>query len=265
MRGALYCMNVEVIDLLVVGLPVAYFADKKVSLVKLAEGEHALGRGRKVLVKRVIGDRNTCPFGTASAWLKQVLNHPWAARVTATTTPWPRINGLYKAKLIHRPAPCKTTEAVATSGALWVATRAWCADRSASYWFFSSSECRSRWDQPKVLNPGIKDSCVLPRSKMGRVVDSTRKEKVLRLQPGLFDPSQNGLASRRTYFELHFPLRLCCMTIARDATWSPWQTSRALSVTRSQPRSLLSIPRLKSASSRTRFPNEVARGVPRCP
>ncbi|WP_233584853.1 PRTRC system protein D [Aquabacterium soli] len=54
MRGALYYMNVEVIDLLVVGLPVAYFADKKDSLVKLAEGEHAVGRGRKVLVKRAL-------------------------------------------------------------------------------------------------------------------------------------------------------------------------------------------------------------------
>lgn len=54
MRGALYYMNVEVIDLLVVGLPVAYFADKKDSLVKLAEGEHSVGRGRKVLVKRAL-------------------------------------------------------------------------------------------------------------------------------------------------------------------------------------------------------------------
>ena len=54
MRGALYYMNTEVIDLLVVGLPVAYFADKKSRLVKLAEGEHAVGRGRKVLVKRAL-------------------------------------------------------------------------------------------------------------------------------------------------------------------------------------------------------------------
>jgi len=43
------------------------------------------------------------------------------------------------------------------------------------------------------------------------------------------------------------------MTTARDATWSPWQMSRTLRLTRSQPRSLLSIPRLKRASSRTRL------------
>ena len=41
--------------------------------------------------------------------------------------------------------------------------------------------------------------------------------------------------------------------LKRDATWSPWHTSRTLRLTRSQPRSLLSIPKLKSASSRTRL------------
>ncbi len=40
--------------------------------------------------------------------------------------------------------------------------------------------------------------------------------------------------------------------MARVATWSPWHTSRTLSATRSQPRSLLSMPRLNRASSRTR-------------
>src|SRR5690606_34859141 len=48
-------------------------------------------------------------------------------------------------------------------------------------------------------------------------------------------------------------LVLCCMTMARVATWSPWHTSRTLRATRSHPRSLLSMPRLKSASSRTRL------------
>ena len=38
---------------------------------------------------------------------------------------------------------------------------------------------------------------------------------------------------------------LCCITIARVATCSPWQMSRTLRLTRSQPRSLLSMPRLK--------------------
>ena len=54
MRGALYYMKIDIIDLLVVGLPVAYFAGKKDRLVKLAEGEHAVGCGRKVLVKRAL-------------------------------------------------------------------------------------------------------------------------------------------------------------------------------------------------------------------
>src|SRR5574343_251734 len=42
------------------------------------------------------------------------------------------------------------------------------------------------------------------------------------------------------------------MTMARVATWSPWHTSRTFRATKSHPRSLLSIPRLRSASSRIR-------------
>ena len=42
------------------------------------------------------------------------------------------------------------------------------------------------------------------------------------------------------------------MTTRYAATWSPWQMSRTSRLTRSHPRSLLSIPRLKRASSRTR-------------
>ena len=44
----------------------------------------------------------------------------------------------------------------------------------------------------------------------------------------------------------------CCMTMARAATRSPWQMSRTFSLTRSQARSLLSIPRSNSARSRAR-------------
>lgn len=54
MRGALFFMDQEVIDLLVVGLPVAYFAARKDQLVKLATGEHVVGRGRRVTVARAV-------------------------------------------------------------------------------------------------------------------------------------------------------------------------------------------------------------------
>lgn len=45
------------------------------------------------------------------------------------------------------------------------------------------------------------------------------------------------------------------VTIARESKWSPCTTSRTLRRTRSQLRSLLSIPRLKSARSRRRPPS----------
>ena len=37
-----------------------------------------------------IEDRNTSPFATASGWPKLASSRRWAARATATTTPWPR-------------------------------------------------------------------------------------------------------------------------------------------------------------------------------
>ena len=43
----------------------------------------------------------------------------------------------------------------------------------------------------------------------------------------------------------------CCITLARAATWPPWQTSLTRSRTKSHPRNLLSMAKLKSAKSRT--------------
>lgn len=54
LRGALYFMDVDVIDLLVLGLPVADLTDKRKGLVRLAEGEHRVGGVRTVLVKRAL-------------------------------------------------------------------------------------------------------------------------------------------------------------------------------------------------------------------
>lgn len=54
LRGALHFMDVDVIDLLVLGLPVADLTDKRKGLVRLAEGEHRVGGGRTVLVKRAL-------------------------------------------------------------------------------------------------------------------------------------------------------------------------------------------------------------------
>ena len=51
----------------------------------------------------------------------------------------------------------------------------------------------------------------------------------------------------------HETIYRSCSTTAREASWSPWQTSQTLSATRSHPRSLLSMPRLKSANWHTRF------------
>ena len=54
LRAALHYMKVDCIDLLVVGLPVAAFLVRKTALERLASGEHDLGRGRKVLVKKAL-------------------------------------------------------------------------------------------------------------------------------------------------------------------------------------------------------------------
>lgn len=53
-RGALRMMKVDAIDLLVVGLPVAVFADKKARLEKLMTGRHDVGAGKTVLVRKAL-------------------------------------------------------------------------------------------------------------------------------------------------------------------------------------------------------------------
>lgn len=49
-RGALRLTKVDLIDLLVVGLPVAMFGARKGALEKLMTGAHDVGSGKKVLV-----------------------------------------------------------------------------------------------------------------------------------------------------------------------------------------------------------------------
>lgn len=53
-RGALRFMKVDVIDLLVVGLPVAMFGARKTALEKLMTGSHDVGSGKKVLVRKAL-------------------------------------------------------------------------------------------------------------------------------------------------------------------------------------------------------------------
>jgi plasmid segregation protein ParM len=53
-RGALRMMKVDVIDLLVVGLPVAHFAARKAGLEKLMTGHHDVGGGKNVLVRHAL-------------------------------------------------------------------------------------------------------------------------------------------------------------------------------------------------------------------
>ncbi len=54
LRGAYALMLVEVIDLLVLGLPVSALASKRASLEKLATGSHDVGSGRQVLVCKAL-------------------------------------------------------------------------------------------------------------------------------------------------------------------------------------------------------------------
>jgi plasmid segregation protein ParM len=54
LRGALAFMRVDVIDLLVLGLPVSAVTGKRAVVEKLATGKHDLGNGRQVLVRKVL-------------------------------------------------------------------------------------------------------------------------------------------------------------------------------------------------------------------
>lgn len=54
LRGALAFMRVDVIDLLVLGLPVSAVAGKRTFVEKLAIGRHDLGHGRQVLVRKAL-------------------------------------------------------------------------------------------------------------------------------------------------------------------------------------------------------------------
>ena len=54
LRGALSLMKVSTIDLLVVGLPVAAFTAKKTALEKAMTGQHEVGGGRTVRVRKAL-------------------------------------------------------------------------------------------------------------------------------------------------------------------------------------------------------------------
>lgn len=54
LRGALNLMKVDIIDLLVVGLPVAAFMTKRSALEKAMTGKHEVGGGRTVIVRKTL-------------------------------------------------------------------------------------------------------------------------------------------------------------------------------------------------------------------
>ena len=54
LRGALALMRVEVIDLLVLGLPVSTLAGRRAFVEKLATGDHDVGGGRQVRVRKTL-------------------------------------------------------------------------------------------------------------------------------------------------------------------------------------------------------------------
>jgi hypothetical protein len=103
-----------------------------------------------------------------------------------------------------------------------------------------------------LLHPPIDNSSVLPSAKVRRRVQSAGKQIVVAAQHRRLDPCLDGLPRCWGDLELHWPLGLLLRTIAREATRSPWHRSRTRSFTRSQPRSLLSMPRSNRARSRVR-------------
>ena len=105
--------------------------------------------------------------------------------------------------------------------------------RSTSSWCAVSSECRRRRGRGRVPHLGSRKSSDFNPASLIHCCTASRVAGVI----------SNGTGRWVS----------CCITVARDATWSPRQMSRTFRLTRSQPRSLLSMPKLKRASSRTRF------------
>jgi hypothetical protein len=107
--------------------------------------------------------------------------------------------------------------------------------------------------ESQFLNPASQDSRVLPRPKVRRVVDATRKQEVVRPQTRLLDPLLDSVSCCGCHLKLNGALSLvlhddgprCDLVTVADVP--------TLRLTRSHPRSLLSIPTLKRASSRTRL------------
>ncbi len=80
-------------------------------------------------------------------------------------------------------------------------------------------------------------------------MNSAGKQEVVRLQPSIFDPRLQGISGGCRDFELDWPLGL---VLHDDGAGRHLVAMAHISDTKSHPRSLLSIPRLRSASSRMR-------------
>ena len=63
-----------------------------------------------------------------------------------------------------------------------------------------------RWVKAKLLDPALKESGVLTRPQVRRVVDAAREQELVRSQPCELDPLLHGLTGSRCDFELHRPL-----------------------------------------------------------
>jgi plasmid segregation protein ParM len=99
LRGALNMMKVPVIDLLVVGLPVASFQAKKAALEKAMTDQHDVGGGRSVLVKKAIAVAQPqgalADFAARNQKLKEIENeHSLVIDPGARTFDWLVSRGL---------------------------------------------------------------------------------------------------------------------------------------------------------------------------
>lgn len=104
--------------------------------------------------------------------------------------------------------------------------------------------------ETKLFYPSMKDSVVLPGWNVLVSSDPRPKQEVFTVQIAKLYQCSNSFSCPFGYLELHRATDFCCTSVALLETELPYATSYTLSLTRSQPRSLLSRAILNRAKSR---------------
>jgi len=106
--------------------------------------------------------------------------------------------------------------------------------------------------EPNRRDPFVDKSRILACAEMPQTINPAWKQEVESCAVTTPKPSLQALSSLRHDLKLHWPASLLLDHVARLRIWPPLTTSPILILTRSQPRTLLSMTKSKSARSRSR-------------